>query len=284
MNKCLEMKEVQVNYKNKKALKNITFAVYEGEIFGFLGPSGAGKTTAIKVLTKQLKMNSGSIQLFGKSLDAYRGSVYNELGIMSDTNDVYENLSVYDNLKFFAEVKGIETALVNPMLKRVGLDKDKKTLAKNLSRGMRQRLILASAIIHQPKLLFLDEPTSALDPKTTYDIHQLFKELNQSGTTIFLTTHSMSEAEKLCDRIAFIDQGSIVELGSQDQLKLKYAQEEIEVLFEDGNIEVFEKSSQGMMSIAEKSVNNPLVKVHSNEPSLEEIFLTVTRRENYEIA
>ncbi|QIK57057.1 ABC transporter ATP-binding protein [Erysipelothrix sp. HDW6A] len=284
MKSCLKLKDVSVMYKDVPALNNISFDVKEGEIFGFLGPSGAGKTTTIKALTKQLKTNSGTIELFGKSLNEYKDSVYDKLGIMSDSNDIYENLSVYDNLKFFAEIKGIDECLVNPLLEKVNLFRDRKKIAKNLSRGMRQRLILATAIIHQPKLLFLDEPTAALDPKTTADIHELFMSLNKSGTTIFLTTHSMEEAEKLCGRIAFLDQGSIVEMGSQESLKLKYAHDEIVVQFEDYSRESFSKDHQGLLLIANKSIQKKVMRIHSNEPSLEMIFLTVTGRDNYEIA
>lgn len=284
MKSCIKIENLSVSFKNQKAVTNLTFHVAEGEIFGFLGPSGAGKTTTIKALTKQLKIDQGRIELFGKPLSDHHSSVYDQIGIMSDSNDVYENLSVYDNLKFFASIKGMDEDVVNPLLQKIGLYEARKKPVKKLSKGMRQRLLLATAIVHKPKLLFLDEPTASLDPKTTLDIHELFYTLNKEGTTIFLTTHSMDEAEKLCDRVAFLDQGYIVEMGSCDALKLKYAQEKITVEFSCDGTEVFDKSTDGLQAILKKAQQDPIVRIHSNEPTLETIFLTVTGRDNYEIA
>lgn len=284
MKEILTLDRVSVSYNNTPALKDISFSIYEGEIFGFLGPSGAGKTSTIKTLTKQLIPSHGEITLFGHDLKTLNTSVYENIGIMSDTNDIYDNLSVYENLKFFAEIKGVDVSEVDRLLEKIGLLEDKKKLAKKLSRGMRQRLILATAIIHKPKLLFLDEPTAALDPKTTADIHDLFRSLNREGTTIFLTTHSMDEADKLCHRIAFIDQGEIVEMGSKEALKMKYALNEINVRYENKGVVTYTKSSESLVEISEASKTDTVLTIHSNEPTLETIFLTVTGRENYELA
>lgn len=284
MNKILELENVSVSYNGTLALDNISFEIKEGEIFGFLGPSGAGKTTTIKALTKQLKLKNGEIVLFDKPISLLTSSVYDDLGIMTDSNDVYESLSVEENIKFFASIRNVSNKEVEFVLKKVGLYEERKKVVKKLSKGMRQRVILASALVHKPKLLFLDEPTAALDPKTTHDIHEFLKDLNNEGTTIFLTTHSMEEAEKLCDSIAFIDQGRIVENGTRDSLIMKYAKNEIIVEYSDGNKDTFSKDAIGLMELAEISKTRDIIKVHSNEPSLETVFLTVTGRSNYENA
>lgn len=284
MKACIRIENLSVSFHQQKAIADLTFQVMEGEIFGFLGPSGAGKTTTIKALTKQLKMAQGSIELFGKSLAEHHSSVYDQIGIMSDSNDVYENLSVYDNLKFFASIKGMDESVVDPLLKKIGLYEARKKIVKKLSKGMRQRLLLATTLVHKPKLLFLDEPTASLDPRTTAEIHDLFRMLNREGTTIFLTTHSMDEAEKLCDRVAFLDQGRIVELGSCASLKLKYAQDTITVQFSQEGTSAYTKDLDGLKQIAAKAALDSVVRIHSNEPTLETIFLTVTGRDSYEVA
>lgn len=282
MKTVLEINNLNVSFDEKQALNNLTFKVQEGEVFGFLGPSGAGKTTTIKAITGQLKVDSECIQLFGTFIEDYSSSVFDTLGVMTDSNDVYDNLSVQDNLTFFADIKNIPLVGVDTLLNRVGLYDDRKKLAKKLSRGMRQRLILASALIHQPKLLFLDEPTSALDPKTTADIHELLRDINKQGTTIFLTTHSMSEAEKLCDTIAFIDQGTVKELGTKQELQAKYARDEICIEYSDGTSFIVSKNQEGLKVLSKSSQS--IKSVHSHEPSLESIYLHIMGGSNNEIA
>ncbi|CAM3621904.1 ABC transporter ATP-binding protein [Erysipelothrix urinaevulpis] len=284
MKEILKLKNASVKFKETLALNDLSFSVYDNEIFGFLGPSGAGKTTAIKVLTKQLKLNNGSAYLFNQSLESLGNSVYDTLGIMTDSNDIYEGLSVLENLNLFADLRNVDRNQVELLLRQVGLWEDRSKLAKKLSKGMRQRLILSTALIHKPKILFLDEPTAALDPKTTLEIHTILRNLNQEGTTIFLTTHSMDEAEKLCDRIAFLDQGEIMEIGSKDELKLKYAQNKINVVYASGTRKLYEKSNDGLAQILNDGKDDDILTIHSVEPSLEDIFLDVTGRSDYELA
>ena len=223
-NDMIMTKDLSISFDNKKVLNNLTFEVIENEIFGFLGPSGAGKTTTIKILTKQLKQESGECFV---SVDT------NDIGVLSDNSGVYERLSVYRNLCFFAELSNVDKKNVKEILKKVKLWEDKDKKVKNLSKGMRQRLLIACAVINSPKLLFLDEPTAALDPATTDEIHKLLLELKDSGVTIFLTTHNMEEADELCERVAFLNKGHIVELGSPNDLKLKYAKDSIDILSMD---------------------------------------------------
>jgi ABC-2 type transport system ATP-binding protein len=198
------MTNIEKSFGPKKVLSDVTFAVYPKEIFGLLGPSGSGKTTIINLLTNQLKHEAGE-----KTVNA---SAF-ETGLMLDQDGLYERLSVTDNLELFASIYGISHESIMESLENVGLSDSSKKAVSELSKGMRQRLALARAILHTPKVLFLDEPTSGLDPVTAAQVHRLIEGLRDGGTTIFLTTHNMDEAVKLCDRIGLLHEGKIVEMG-----------------------------------------------------------------------
>lgn len=279
MNNIIEMNNITKQFKSKEAIKRITFSVKQGEIFGFLGPSGAGKTTTIKILTSQLIPSSGEAKIFNRDVYSLKKDIFNQIGVLSDNSGIYERLSVEQNLILFADIHNIGRKSVDEILERVGLLEDKKREAKKLSRGMKQRLMLARTLIHKPKLLFLDEPTSALDPGTVNEIHKLLIELNKEGTTIFLTTHKMEEADKLCDRVAFLNDGKIVEIDTPENLKLKYAENAIEVKLKPNKEKVIVKNDEeGARKISNWMLNNQLLSVHSKEPNLEEIFLSLTGR------
>lgn len=282
MKKVLELKNINVKYDDKTILKDISFDVDENSIFGYLGPSGAGKTTTIKLLTKQLLKESGSIQLFEKDLEEYPASIYDSLGILTDSNNIYEALSVEENINLFCDLRGTDRKEGISVLKELGLYEDRKKPAKSLSRGMRNRLLLGTAIIHRPKLLFLDEPTGSLDPKTTLEIHNILRRLQKEGTTIFLTTHSMEEAEKLCDYIAFIDHGQIVEQGKTEELKLKHGKEAIKAVFKNKGVKEYTKDEAGLQQIITDMKEDELIKLHSDESNIESIFLDITGRDTYE--
>ncbi|MBU3184219.1 ABC transporter ATP-binding protein [Clostridium estertheticum] len=280
MGNIISMKNVRKDFKESKALRSVTFNVKEGEVFGFLGPSGAGKTTTIKLLTSQLIPTSGEVKVFGKEVYVNKKDIFKNIGVLSDTSGVYDRLSVRDNLTLYADIYGVTTSNVEEILNEVGMLEDINKEAKKLSKGMKQRLMIARALLHKPKLLFLDEPTSSLDPGTTLEIHRLLKNLNEEGTTIFLTTHNMEEADKLCDRVAFLNDGEIVELGTPKDLKLKYTTENIKVILKDENKEIMLKNdSESAFRIKSWMENGQLMAIHSMEPSLEKIFLNLTGRE-----
>ncbi|WP_331712030.1 ABC transporter ATP-binding protein [Bacillus sp. SJS] len=213
----IDAEQLSKQFKNEPALKKLSFSVRSGEIFGFLGPSGSGKTTTIKILTGQLAQTSGKATVLGKPIEQINESIYEQVGIVTDNSGLYERMTVYSNLKLFARILGVEMERIDVLLKRVGLFGHKNKIAGKLSKGMTQRLVLARAILHEPKVLFLDEPTSGLDPSTATSVHELLLELKESGTAIFLTTHNMDEAAKLCDQIALLHDGIIVEHGAQVQ-------------------------------------------------------------------
>lgn len=279
MENLIELKKVCLQFDLGFTIDKLTFAVREKEIFGFLGPSGAGKTTTIKLLTKQLKRKSGEISLLGRDIDEVTRSDYDEIGILSDTSNLYERMSIQDNLNFFADLRGISRSQVEEVLERVALSDQRKQLFKKCSRGMKQRAILASAVLHRPKLLFLDEPTSGLDPATSQEIHRLLLDLNREGTTIFLTTHNMEEADKLCHRVGIINQGKLIACGMPRDLKLEFARDEIRIMTRDRQYVTVQKNEAGAEKIAELIKNGDCVTIHSREPNLEEIFLQLTGRE-----
>lgn len=263
-------KDLEITFGDKKVLNNITFEVKNNEIFGFLGPSGAGKTTTIKILTAQLKPDSGECHVNAK---------IHEIGILSDNSGAYERLTVYRNLCFFAELSKTDKKDVEEVLKQVKLWDDRNKKVKDLSKGMKQRLLLACAVVHKPKLLFLDEPTAALDPATTEEIHKLLIHLRDNGTTIFLTTHNMEEADKLCSRVAFLNKGQIVELGNPADLKLKYAKDEVNISFEDGSEVLVTKDADSIAKALGEHSSSKIKSIHSKEANLAEIFLSLTGRE-----
>lgn len=278
MEHCLSMRDVQLSFGSKPALQGLTFDVCEGEIFGFLGPSGAGKTTTIKLLTKQLRADAGEIEVLGSDIGVLRMADFDHIGVLTDSSGLYERLSVWENLTLFAQLKGLPAGRVEETLAEVGLAEEKKTKAKALSRGMKQRLMLARAVLHKPKLLFLDEPTAALDPATTASIHKMLFALNREGATIFLTTHDMTEADKLCGRVAFLDKGHIVEVGRPETLKLKYAYDQVDILTAGGETHTCKKDA-GAIKACLDSLSSPLSAIHSKEPTLEDIFLSLTGRD-----
>lgn len=275
----LQMRDVRMTFGEKAALNHLTFSVRPAEIFGFLGPSGAGKTTTIKLLTRQLRPDSGDITLFGQAIASLNQAIFDQIGVLTDNSGLYERLSVYDNLALFAELKGLPASAIHDALASVGLDGEEKKAAKSLSRGMKQRLMLARATLHNPQLLFLDEPTASLDPGTTQQIHALLRRLNEGGTTIFLTTHNMEEADRLCHRVAFLDHGSIVACDTPDALKLQYANNEIIARTQGGEVYEVEKSKAGLAQLIAALGDDPLLTLHSREPNLEEIFLRLTGRD-----
>jgi len=207
------MKNVSKSFGDKKVLKDVTFETREGEIFGMLGPSGAGKTTIINILTKQLTPDSG---------ECYVNAQSHEIGLMLEHDGLFTRLTALDNLIVFEDIYRIPRQSTLETLERVGLSDAKNTVVDKLSKGMRQRLVLARAVLHKPKILFLDEPTSALDPMTARGIYKLIRELRDSGSTIFLTTHNMEEATHLCDWIVMLHQGTIIEEGAPKAICEKY--------------------------------------------------------------
>ncbi|MCH1625301.1 ABC transporter ATP-binding protein [Ferdinandcohnia quinoae] len=279
MENIVEVENLVKSFGNKIALKDATFNVKKGETFGFLGPSGSGKTTTIKILTSQLQHTAGEITVFGEKLSKVKDPSYmKRIGILTDNSGLYERLTIYDNLALYCKLYEINVSRIDEVLETVNLVDEKKTAVQKLSKGMKQRVTLARAILHKPDLLFLDEPTSALDPVNTMHIHAGLKKLNQEGTTIFLTTHDMQEAEKLCDRVAFLHEGEIKLLDTPKNLSMQFGDSTIKLVLKGNQTLVVDKNGEGAEQIYQYLKNDQVLSIHSNEPSLGDIFLQLTGR------
>lgn len=278
-NPILSMEGVCLSFKSKRVLDNLTFSVARGETFGFLGPSGAGKTTTIKLLTRQLVKDAGRIMLLGRPIENASDADYERIGILSDTSALYERMSIEDNLRFYARVRGKGAGDIDRLLERMGLIEDRKTLVKNCSKGMRQRAALLAALIHSPELLFLDEPTSGLDPAARAEVHKMLAELKESGTTVFLTTHDMAEAETVCERIAILNDGKIVACDTPESLKLRFARNRLTIRTHTRGTVVTTKDAAAASQVHDLLAAGECLSIHSDEPNLEEVFLELTGRE-----
>lgn len=271
--------DVYKSFSGKTVLSGIDFDICDGEIFGLLGPSGAGKTTLIKILTGQLAFDKGSVAVMDKDVSSLSGEDKKGIGIMMDQFGVYERLSCSDNLEIFADIYGIPHDRITSTLEQVGLKDVGKKPASTLSKGMRARLALARVFMHSPKLIFLDEPTSGLDPQTMRQIHKIILDKKQKGCTIFLTTHNMEEAYKLCDRVALLNEGVIVENGSPEEICRKYNHQKTIKLHLSSNEDVVLPHESGSSeTIARLLADGCVETIHSSEPTLETVFLELTGR------
>ncbi|HEL1907488.1 TPA: ABC transporter ATP-binding protein [Streptococcus suis] len=267
----ITVQHIHKQFGDKVALDNISFDIQEGQIFGFLGPSGSGKTTMIKIITGQLPADSGKSYLLGKESTLLSPEDFEAMGLVSDSSGFFEKMTLENNLLFYAKFFGVSPKEVEVILQKVGLLDSKKTIAEKLSTGMKQRMLLARALINSPKVLFLDEPTSGLDPTTSKRIHELLLELKGKGTTIFLTTHDMAEATFLCDQLVLLNQGNLVEKGSPQDLIHKYnVTKKVMVTFEDGSDTELLFSELTPEKLAQATT------IHSCEPTLEDIFIQQT--------
>lgn len=274
----INCRNVSKSFSSKKILKGINMDVKKGEIFGLLGPSGAGKTTLIKILTGQLKAE-GDISILGINPHSLKGDDYRKIGIMMESFGVYERLSCIDNLRTFADIYGIPQDKVLATLEDVGLKDAAKTAAGKLSKGMRGRLQLARVFMQTPDIIFLDEPTSGLDPQTAESIRELISSKKEQGCTIFLTTHDMNEAAVLCDHLALLNEGRIVEYGTPEEICRRYNhQNKIVIHLYDGTDITLENDGTGALQIAELLSLKKVETIHSTEPNLETVFLELTGR------
>ncbi|WP_430606875.1 ABC-2 type transport system ATP-binding protein [Enterococcus sp. AZ170] len=268
----INVRNLSKRFNQTIALENVSFNIKKGEIFGFLGPSGAGKTTTINILTGQLQADSGQASILGNKVNALKGDSLENIGIVSDKSGYYEKLSLYKNLLLYGKIFKQDKNRIETLIKQVGLFESKDKPVEKLSTGMRQRMLLARALINQPKILFLDEPTSGLDPSTSKTIHELLLKLKQAGTTIFLTTHDMNEATLLCDNLVLLNNGKLIEQGTPTEIIKKYnTDKKLKVTYVNGENEYVPFSMEKILNKGKE-----IFSVHSCEPTLEDVFIKLT--------
>lgn len=278
MEYTVEMRHIVQRFGEKEVLRGIDLKIHEGEIFGLLGPSGAGKTTLIKILTGQLRQTAGEVQIFGKNAGNRKENL-SKMGMMMDNFGLYERLSCYDNLKLFTRIYDVPEKRADEILRRVGLYEDRKLPVMKLSKGMRSRLSLARAVMNEPRILFLDEPASGLDPATAAEIHKLVQEEKSRGATIFLTTHNMEEAHKLCDHVALLHEGVIMEYGQPGEVCCRYNhQNKLLLRLLNGKMVEMSNNRTSAEKVKEYLEQEMVETIHSTEPSLETVFMELTGR------
>ncbi|MDE6406215.1 MAG: ABC transporter ATP-binding protein [Lachnospiraceae bacterium] len=267
--------------KEKQTLHGLNFKVEDGEIFGFLGPNGSGKSTTQKILTGILKGHGGQVSLFGQDIaGVHTRAFFQKIGVLFEFPYLYANLSAMDNLKYFSSFYPAEQlrdigALLEKLEFKTGF---LKKPVSTYSKGMRQRVSMARALISNPRLLFLDEPTSGLDPAGAVLFRRIIEEERKKGTTVFLTTHNMLDAELLCDRVAFISNGNIVALDSPKKLKEQNSRKRVRIAY------LYQgKREEKTMEASELETGLPfphdeMISIHSEEPTLEDIFIQYTGR------
>jgi len=271
------------SYGNLIAVDGISFNVAEGEILGFLGPNGAGKTTTVKMLTGQLKPKGGKATLLGMDVAKNVDKVQGDIGVCFEVTNLYEQMSAVENLRFFARLFGVHSLDAEALLVRVDLAGRGKDRVATYSKGMKQRLMVARSLVNRPRVIFLDEPTAGLDPTSSESIRNIILEERERGATVFLTTHDMLEADKLSDRVAFMNQGKIVALDTPHNLKQQYGKRALKakVSTESGKLEdreVILDTPETPEAIHELFAQEKVVTIHSEEATLEDIFISITGR------
>ena len=271
------------SYGQLLAVDDISFKVAEGEILGFLGPNGAGKSTTVKMLTGQLQPKGGQATLLGIDVAREPEKVQAQIGVCFELPNLYEQMSAAENLNLFARLFGVRSFDAVALLKRVGLGGREHDRVEGYSKGMKQRLMVARSLVNRPNILFLDEPTEGLDPTSSETILNIILQERERGATVFLTTHDMMEADKLSDRVAFINQGKIVALDTPHNLKQQYGKRAMiaEVASPGGGLEIREvilDQPDTASKVQDLFSAEKVVTVHSEEASLEDIFIEITGR------
>ncbi len=275
----IEVDGLSKHYGDVRAVDDISFSVAEGEILGFLGHNGAGKTTTIRMLTGRARPTSGRALIAGLDVEHERERVKPLINLVFEEQNLYERQTGRENLQLFAKLYGAPPARVSELLERVGLTDAAARRVRTYSSGMKQRLLIARALVNDPRVLFLDEPTKGLDPSSAREVRGILRDHAHSGATVFLTTHYMEEADELCDRVAFLAAGVIVALDTPRELKLRYGERTATVLLRDRSEHVVRLDDDGDAARLEAwMAAGEVLTVHSNEGTLEDVFVNLAGR------
>jgi ABC-2 type transport system ATP-binding protein len=273
---------LRYSYGQTLAVDDVSFEVAPGEILGFLGPNGAGKSTTIKMMTGLLDPQAGSISVFGRKMQEEKEAIQGEIGVCFEEKNLYLNMTGRENLVFFARLFGIKKLDPYPLLRRVDLLDRADDRASNYSKGMRQRLMMARTLVNEPRVLFLDEPTDGLDPVSSLSIRRIIRQEADRGAAVVLTTHDMAEADKLSDRVAFLNEGRILAIDAPETLKLAHGRRSVRVRARRGD-----EISETVIPLDEGSTDEQirravavdgLMTIHTEEATLEDIFIEFAGR------
>jgi ABC-2 type transport system ATP-binding protein len=276
----IEVNGLSRSFNGLKAVDGISFTVAKGEVFGFLGHNGAGKTTTIRMLSGQLRPTAGAARVAGCDVATEQGRLKPLVGVVSENQNLYERMSGRENLAFAARLYGAQFSRIDEVLHQVSMLERANDNVRHYSNGMKQRLLIARALLHRPQIIFLDEPTRGLDPVVASEIRSLVVQLSTQGVTIFLTTHYMEEADELCRRVAFLSEGRIVALDTPDNLKMAHGQKSLIATLDDGQTLTIALDDEGAGKQLEELVSaGRLRTLHSTEATLEKVFIQIAGRE-----
>lgn len=280
----IKVKDLSFTYpgNNEPTLKGLNFDINQGEIFGFLGPSGAGKTTTQKILIGILKNYSGHVTVMQKELAALNSDYYESIGVAFEIPNLFTKFTALENLNFFRKLYRGATESPVKLLELVGLEKDAGTRVAEFSKGMKMRLNFCRALMNQPELIFLDEPTAGLDPVNVKKVKDIILAKKAAGKTICITTHDMHIADVLCDRVAFIVDGQIALINSPRNLKIQHGQRIVRLEYQDNgaiqfadfNLDELKTSAEFQEILRSKYIET----IHTQEATLEDIFIKTTGR------
>ncbi len=282
MNPALLVENLCFSYGQLKAVQGISFHLNPGEILGFLGPNGAGKSTTIKMLTGQLTPDTGSIHILGNEMTHDDPEVQARIGVCFEEKNLYLNMTGRENLKFFSRLFGLKNFDADALLSRVDLTQRADDRVSKYSKGMRQRLMMARAVINRPDVLFLDEPTDGLDPVSSRTIRNIIRDQAERGAAVLLTTHDMWEADELSNRVAFLNEGKLYTVDTPENLKMKYGTRSVKVQLGSGSQareETIELGAEDAGDRIRDLINSgSVMTIHTEEATLEDIFIEITGR------
>lgn len=280
---AIDVRALEFSYvgASRPAVRDLSFGVSAGEIFGFLGPSGAGKSTTQNILIRLLAGYTGHVAVLGRDLREWDRGYYRRIGVAFETPNHYLKLTALENLRLFAGMYGGKTESPDELLRRVGLHADREKRVGEFSKGMRGRLTLCRALLHRPELVFLDEPTAGLDPMTARLVRQVIRDTRDAGATVFLTTHDMVTADELCDRVAFLVDGTLATVDSPRALRLAHGTRVVRVdTTREGRRQSEDFPLDGLAENAEflAALRTGVETVHTLEVTLEDVFVRLTGR------
>ena len=304
MNEIIKIENLKKSYGDTPAVKKINLEINEGEMFGLVGPDGAGKTTTIRILCGLLQPDSGLIKVLGSDLNKKKKEIQNQIGYLSQKFSLYGDLSVDENIEFFADIHNVKDFQKrrNELLAFTRLTPFRDRLAENLSGGMKQKLALACSLIHKPKIIFLDEPTTGVDPVSRRDFWKILSDLKKEGITILMTTPYLDEAER-CNRVALMNNGEIIALDTPQNIKTSINKKVIEIITNDikktysilkenygSKVQIFGDRINVIVDNADKVIEDISSTLKKSEieilnhriikPSLENVFIHLVKKAN----